>query len=169
LPRTVATIRRVADRIAAVQDLLGRRILVENISSYVQYQADEMTEAEFVVAVAERADCDLLLDINNVVVNAYNHGFDARGYVQAMPARRVKQLHLAGHADRGSYLFDDHSGPVPPVVWSLYETALETFGDVPAIIEWDQDVPALPIVVAQVEHARALACSVGSSKAPRVA
>lgn len=156
LPRTESTIRRTAERIARVQDLLGRRILVENISSYVQYAADQMSEAELVASVIERADCDLLLDINNVHINAFNHGFDSHAFVRAMPSRRVKQLHVAGHADRGSYLFDDHQGPVPSPVWDLYATSLETFGEVATLIEWDKEVPALDVVVAEADKARAL-------------
>ena len=157
LPRTEATVRRTAERIARVQDLLGRRILVENISTYVQYAADEMSEAEFITAVAERADCGLLLDLNNAVVNAFNHATDAERFLHGLPAERIGQLHLAGHGDHGRYLLDDHRGPVPDVVWDLYATALRRLGDVPALIEWDKDVPALDVVVAEAAKAHELA------------
>jgi uncharacterized protein len=161
LARTEAAVERAARRIAAAQDVLGRRILIENVSSYVQYITDEMSEAEFVVAVAERADCDLLLDINNVVVNAYNHGFDAEAYVRAMPAARVRQLHVAGHATHATHLFDDHRGPIPDSVWSLYETAVRCFGEVPTLVEWDLHVPELAAVVAEADKARVLARDIG--------
>jgi uncharacterized protein (UPF0276 family) len=157
LPRTEAMVAHAAARIATVQDRLGCRILVENISTYVQFTADGMSEAEFVNAVVERADCDLLLDINNVVVNAANHGYDARDFVRSMPKHRVKQLHLAGHGVYPTHLFDDHRGPVPDVVWSLYRTAIDHLGETPTLIEWDKDVPDLDTVIAEAHTARALA------------
>ena len=154
LPRTRDLVRHVADRIAEVQDLLGRRILVENISTYVEYAMDEMSEADFVAEVLARADCDLLLDVNNVVVNATNHGYDPHAFVRAMPASRVKQLHVAGHEDCGTHLFDDHRGPVPDTTWSVFDTAISTFGEVPTLIEWDRAVPPLETVVAEARTAR---------------
>jgi len=157
LPRTDEAVRRTADRIALVQNLLGRRIAIENISSYVQYASDEMSELEFLVEVLERADCDLLLDINNVIVNAYNHGFDAYAFLAGLPRQRIAQLHLAGHADEGDHLFDDHRGPVPDCVWSLYAASVRLFGEVPVIVEWDKDVPSLDEVVAEAERARRVA------------
>lgn len=157
LPRTEEMVRHAATRIASVQDQLGRKILVENISTYVQFASDGMSEAEFVSAVVERADCDLLLDINNVVVNAANHGYDAHEFVRAMPRHRVKQLHLAGHGVYPTHLFDDHRGPVPDVVWSLYRTAIDHLGEVPTLIEWDKDVPDLETVIAEAHLARSLA------------
>lgn len=157
LPRTEAMVEHAAARIARVQDLLKRQILVENISSYVQFEADAMSEAEFVRAVVERADCYLLLDVNNVVVNAANHGFDAREYVRAMPKSRVKQIHVAGHGVYPTHLFDDHRGPVPDVVWSLYRTAIEHLGETPTLVEWDKDVPGLATVIAEAHVARSIA------------
>lgn len=154
VPRTEAMVHHCARRIAQVQDLLGQRILVENISSYVQYELDALSEAEFVAAVVREADCDLLLDVNNVVVNAFNHGFDVDEFIRAMPAERVRQLHVAGHGDFGTHLFDDHRGPVPASVWSAFETAIDHCGDVATLIEWDQDVPALETVIAESDRAR---------------
>lgn len=156
LARTEQTVRRVVERVALVQEVLGRRLVLENISTYVQYAVDEMSEVEFVATVAERADCLLLLDVNNVVVNAHNHNFDPHAYVRALPARRIAQLHLAGHADHGSYLFDDHRGPIPDSVWAVYHTVLRTIGDVPTLIEWDHQVPALDVVIAEAAKARAI-------------
>lgn len=149
LPRTESVLDHTASRIAEVQDLLGRRLLVENISTYVQYATDEMSEAEFVAEVVRRADCDLLLDVNNIVVNAFNHGFDAHAFVRAMPIDRVKQLHVAGHARYTTHLFDDHRGPVPEETWALFDTAIARFGELATLIEWDKDVPALEDVVAE--------------------
>ncbi|MBL9014665.1 MAG: DUF692 domain-containing protein [Myxococcales bacterium] len=160
LPRTRALVRHVAQRIGEVQDLLGRRILVENISSYVQYARDEMSAAEFVAAVVDDADCDLLLDVNNVVVDAYNHGFDPHEFLRAMPARRVRQLHLAGHDDCGTHLFDDHRGPIPDTTWSLFETAVSLFGEVPALVEWDKHTPSLGVVATEANTARERAAAV---------
>ncbi len=162
LPRTEAMVAHAASRIAQVQDLLGRRILVENISTYVQFSADAMSEAEFVAAVAERADCYLLLDINNVVVNATNHGYDAHDFVRSMPAERVKQLHVAGHGVYPTHLFDDHRGPVPDVVWCLYRTAIEHLGETPTLVEWDKEVPELETVIAEARTARSIARDLGA-------
>lgn len=154
LPFTAECVRHVAARIAAVQHELGARILVENISSYVEHASNELGEAAFVAAVLEEADCDLLLDVNNVHVNAVNHGFDARAYLDAMPARRVRQLHVAGHLDRGDYLLDDHGREVSPAVWELYRHAVRRFGEVPTVVEWDGDVPPLERVVEEARLAR---------------
>ncbi len=159
IPRTPALVRHVAQRIGEVQDLLGRRILVENISSYVQYARDEMSEAEFVAEVVEAADCDLLLDVNNIVVDAYNHRFDPHAFVRAMPGSRVRQLHLAGHDDCGTYLFDDHRGPIPDTTWSVFETVVDQFGEVPALVEWDRDTPPLGVVADEANAARARAAA----------
>jgi uncharacterized protein (UPF0276 family) len=159
LPFTGECVRHVAARIAAVQHELGARILVENISSYVEHAENELSEAAFVAAVLEEADCDLLLDVNNVYVNAVNHGFDACAYLDAMPARRVRQMHVAGHLDCGSYLLDDHGREVCDAVWELYRHAVRRFGEVPTVVEWDGDVPPLERVVEEArlarEHARA--------------
>jgi len=112
LPYTEEAVHHVADRVQQVQDVLGRQILMENVSSYISFQQSTMTEWEFVTAIAERADCGVLLDVNNVYVNAHNHGFDPQAFIAGVPAARVAQVHLAGHTDRGAYLFDTHDGPV---------------------------------------------------------
>ena len=160
LPFTRAAVRRCAEKIAEVQDFLGRRILVENVSSYLEHEASEMGEAEFVTAVVEQADCGLLLDVNNLYVNSRNHGIDATAYLDALPAPRVAQIHLAGHEDHGELVIDTHDGPVTDAVWRLYESALARFGGVATLVEWDARIPELAVVVAEARRAeriRALA------------
>lgn len=142
LPYTREALTLVVERVARVQDALGRRILIENVSSYVGFRASEMPEWEFLAELARRADCLLLLDLNNVIVNARNHGWDAQAYLDGIPGERVWQLHLANHSDRGVYKFDSHLGPVPNEVWSLYRDALARWGPISSLVEWDEDLPA---------------------------
>ncbi len=157
LPYTEAALRHLADRIAQVQDVLGRRLVLENVSSYLRFAADEMSEAEFIVELLRRSDCQLLLDVNNVYVSSVNHGFDARSFIDAMPAERVVQLHLAGHQDNGDHLVDTHDAPVCPAVWDLYAYTVQRLGEVPAMIERDDHIPPLEELLAELDHARALA------------
>jgi uncharacterized protein (UPF0276 family) len=153
LPYTAEALRVVVEHVTQAQDALGRRILLENVSSYVTFAHSTMPEWEFVAAVAEAADCLLLLDVNNIIVSAHNHGFDPLDYVAGIDGARVWQLHLANHSDRGHYRFDDHRGPVPDEVWALYEHVLRRFGPVSSIIEWDEDVPSWEDLVAQQREA----------------
>ena len=153
LPHTEEALALVIDRVRRVQDALGRQILLENVSSYVQFRASTMTEWEFFSRVAEGADCGILLDVNNVYVSARNHGFDPLHYLAGVPPGRVAQFHLAGHRDKGSYLLDTHDAPVPDPVWELYRAAVRRFGRVPALVEWDDDLPGLEDVVAQSRRA----------------
>jgi len=144
LPFTEEALEHVCVRVTAVQEALGRRILLENVSSYVTYRASALREWEFLGAVAERADCLILLDLNNVYISAKNHGFSCDDYLSGLPAGRVAQFHLAGHRDCGDFLLDDHGSAVPDCVWELYRRALARFGSLPAIVEWDDAVPELP-------------------------
>jgi uncharacterized protein len=155
LPYTEEALEHVVHRVVAVQERLGRQILVENVSSYLTYTHATLSEWEFLGAVAERADCGLLLDVNNVYVSAANHGFDAEGYLAGLPVDRVGQVHLAGHTDMGRYLFDTHDGPVIEPVWGLYRQAVRRFGRVSTLVEWDDRIPALDVVCAEAERARA--------------
>jgi uncharacterized protein (UPF0276 family) len=141
LPYTEEALDHVARRVERVQERLGRRILLENPSSYLRFLGDEMAEADFLAALSRRADCGILLDINNVFVSAHNHGFDPHAYLAALPAERIGQIHLAGHTAEGSLLIDTHDGPVRPEVWQLYAEAVRRFGFRSTMIEWDQDVP----------------------------
>src|SRR5213078_4634802 len=155
LPWTEEALAVVVERIARVQERLGRRILVENVSSYVTFTHSTMPEWEFLAAVAERADCGLLLDVNNVYVSAVNHGFSAEAYLDGVPPARVGQIHLAGHSDKGTHLLDTHDAPVAPAVWRLYRHAVRRLGRVSTLVEWDDHIPALEVVLAEAERARA--------------
>jgi uncharacterized protein (UPF0276 family) len=160
LPFTEATLEHIADRVAQVQDILGQRILLENVSSYASFTGSEFTEREFVAEVTRRADCLILLDVNNVHVSAFNHGFDAKAYIDAMPADRVQQIHLAGHNHCGDWIVDTHDAPVADSVWALYEYATQRLGPVATMIERDDRIPPLADLVAELDRARHIAASV---------
>jgi uncharacterized protein (UPF0276 family) len=151
LPFTEESVRHVVSRVHAVQDVLQRRLVLENVSSYVSFAVDEMTEWEFLREIAERADCGLLLDVNNVYVSSVNHGFDPLAYL------RVQQFHLAGHQSQGDYLIDTHDEPVCEEVWQLYAAAVARFGAISTMIERDDNIPDLPVLLAELERARAIA------------
>jgi uncharacterized protein (UPF0276 family) len=159
LPYTEEALACVVERVGQVQDLLGRQILLENVSSYLTYRSSEMTEWEFLSEVARRADCAILLDINNIHVSAVNHGFDASQYLHAIPKERVRQFHLAGHSDMGDHLIDTHDHPIAAPVWNLYREAVAHFGPVPTMIERDDNIPSLAELVAELDMARAIAAS----------
>lgn len=144
---------RLAERILQAQDFLGCRILIENPSPYITFTDSTMTEWEFIREVVEKADCYLLLDVNNVYVSAKNHGFDPLQYLDAIPPNRVKEIHLAGYEEKEDYLFDTHGYPVHPPVWELYREAIARFGPVPTLIEWDTDIPAFEVLVAEANKA----------------
>ncbi len=143
-----------AAKIRQVQHELGRQILVENISTYLEFDGSTMAEHEFLTAVAERADCGILLDVNNVYVNARNHAIDPIAFLEGVPRERVKQFHLAGHEDHGDHVIDTHDHPIPEDVWRLYERAVERFGPVPTLIERDANVPALPVLMEEMSIAQ---------------
>ncbi|WP_458788661.1 MNIO family bufferin maturase [Dyella jiangningensis] len=157
LPYTEEALGHVADRVRRVQDRLGQRILLENVSSYISFAQSQLTEWEFLAAVAERADCLILLDINNVHVSAHNHGFSALDYLDGLPASRVQQFHLAGHEQGNALLIDTHDAPVADAVWRLYVEAVRRFGHVSTMIERDDHIPPLDSLRAELDHARALA------------
>lgn len=154
LPFTEESIRHAVRRIDEVQSFLGRRILVENVSTYVTYKHSAMPEWEFLSEVAKRSGCGILLDINNVFVNARNHGFDPFTYLEFLPGSYVGQFHLAGHTDMGDYLFDTHTGRICEEVWALYRRALELWGPVSTLIEWDENVPAFEELSEECASAR---------------
>ena len=157
LPYTEEALEHVVERVRRVQDRLGRQLLLENVSSYVEYRASTLSEWQFLSEVVTRADAGILLDVNNVFVSAQNHGFSATEYLAGLPRERVRQIHLAGHSDGGGFLLDDHGSPVPEPVWRLYEQAVACFGAVPTIIEWDERIPELAELEAEAERARAVA------------
>lgn len=159
LPWTEEALDHVVDRLQRVQDRLRRRLLVENPSSYFEYAASTMPEWEFLAEVARRTGCGILLDVNNVHVSASNHGFDARAYVDALPADAVEEIHLAGYVERrfdaGRILIDTHGASVANAVWALYRHALRRLGPVSTLIEWDTDLPplsALLLEAAKADH-----------------
>jgi len=157
LPYTGDAVRHVAQRVGEVQDFLGRRILLENVSSYLSYKNAEMSEWAFLSAVAEEADCLILLDINNIYVSAYNHGFDPLEYLDGVPAERIQQHHLAGHQNYGDYIIDTHDHPVIDPVWDLYAEALKRYGPRSCMIERDADIPPLDILLEELKQVRDIA------------
>ncbi len=156
LPYTEEALEHVCAHIAQVQDFLGRRILVENISSYVRWKHDTIPEWEFVAEVARRSGCGLLLDVNNVYVSSVNHGFDARTYLAAMPAGRVEEIHLAGFDEGEHCLIDTHGKRVADPVWQLYRETIGRLGPKPTLIEWDADLPALDVLLDEAATAQAM-------------
>ncbi len=157
LPLNRATLAHLVDRIRRVQDFLERPLVLENPSTYVAFRSSTMPEAVFLREMAEAADCALLLDVNNVYVSARNHGFDPLAYLDEIPYERVVQLHLAGHSDEGTHCIDTHGSAVTDEVWELYREVLERGGSRPTLLEWDQDVPAFEVLLAELSKAQALA------------
>jgi uncharacterized protein len=160
LPYTEEALRHVGSRIAQVQDALGRQILLENVSSYMQFSASTMTEWEFVAGVAAESGCGILLDLNNVHVAAHNHEFDSHHYLEGIPRHIVQEFHLAGFSridlDGHVLLIDTHGTPVCDAVWALYRAALRRFGNVPTLIEWDTNLPSFDVLQAEARKADSL-------------
>jgi uncharacterized protein (UPF0276 family) len=157
LPYTEEAIKHIVDRIKRVQDYLGRRILIENVSSYVTYKQSQMTEWDFLTEVVEQADALILMDVNNVFVSAFNHSFDPMDYLNAIPIERVQQIHLAGHENCGTHIIDTHDHPIIEGVWALYEAAIKRFGRVSTMIERDGNMPEFPELFAELQQAKAIA------------
>jgi len=157
LPYTEEALQHMIARVGELQDYLGRQILIENVSSYLQFANAQMTEWEFLQALADRSGCALLLDVNNVYVSSRNHGFDAREYIAHIDPRHVREIHLAGHSVNThgdfSILIDTHSRPVSEAVWDLYAFTIARLGGVPTLIEWDTDIPPLAALVAEANRA----------------
>ena len=162
LPYTEEAIAHVVARVKFVQDFLGRRILLENVSSYVTYKQSEMSEWEFLKSIAEQADCLILLDINNIYVSSINHGFDPREYMAHIPVDRVQQFHIAGHRNCGDYIIDTHDEMVTSAVWDLYAEALNRFGLISTMIERDDHIPPLEELVQELDYARQVAARFSS-------
>ncbi len=156
LPFVDESVETLARNVREVQDVLGRRILVENSVGYLRFAASQLSEAEFVVNVLEEADCDLLLDVNNLYVNARNHGYDPLAFLDALPVERVRQMHLGGHDDHGDILIDAHGSAVAEPVWALFAEAVSRLPGVPVSIEWDRDVPALEVLLGERDRAEAI-------------
>jgi uncharacterized protein len=154
LPYTEEALAHACARVAEVQDVLGREILVENVSTYLAFAEATIPEWEFVAALARRTGCKLLCDVNNIYVNAMNHGFDAEAYLAALPTEAIAEIHLAGFEATAACLVDTHGAPVAPQVWALYRRAIERFGPVPTLIEWDTDIPPLATLLAEAATAQ---------------
>jgi uncharacterized protein len=154
LPYTREAIDHVVERVKRVQGTLERPFALENVSTYMTYRVSMMPEWEFVAEIAEKADCGLLLDCNNIYVSARNHGFDPVLHIDAMPADRVVQMHLAGHTDKGTHLLDTHSDHVAEEVWTLYRRAIARAGRVSTLVEWDEAIPSWDVLAAEAQQAR---------------
>jgi uncharacterized protein (UPF0276 family) len=157
MPYTEEALRHLVSRVSQVQDFLGRELLIENLSSYLEFRCSEMPEWEFLGELARESGCGILLDVNNVYVSAINHGFDAFRYLEALPRARVAEMHVAGHARNRvqgrELLIDTHGGPVSESVWALYAAAVLRFPHVPTLIEWDTDIPDLDVLVREAQRA----------------
>jgi hypothetical protein len=155
MPFTELAVAHLASRIGQVQDRLRRRILVENVSAYHRFASSTLDEAQFVAEVGRRAGCGVLLDLNNVHVNAVNHAFDPLAYLAAIPPELVGEIHLAGHEAIEGMLVDTHGAPISREVWALHAVAVERFGQVPTLVEWDTRIPPLEVLLAEASRARA--------------
>lgn len=168
IPMTLDAAKYVADRVIQAQDILGRRLVLENVSTYAM-PAAEMSEAEFICEVIQRADCDLLLDVNNVYVNSINHSENARALIEAMPAERVRYLHIAGHDNEDpTLLIDTHGDDVTKAVWQLLQFTYDTLGVRPTLLERDFNIPALDVLLTEVDHIRNVQASLRSNDCSRL-
>jgi hypothetical protein len=167
MPYTEEALKHTVKRVRTVQDVLGRKIAIENPSSYVEFVNSSMSEAEFLARLAADADCWLMLDVNNVYVSAFNHGFDARVYIDTIPHERVAYYHLAGHTNKGTHIIDTHSDHVIPEVWKLYEHSLALSGGRSTLLEWDEDIPAFEVAHAEVKKAKLSIDRVLGKSAPK--
>lgn len=166
LPYTDEAVRHVAERVRIVQDFLELPFAIENVSSYLTYTSSAMTEWDFVTAIVDEADCGLLLDVNNIYVSSFNHGFDPVAFVDGVPHHRVVQVHLAGHSNHGRYIIDTHDDHVIDEVWALYRRAIEHIGPVSTLIEWDDNFPTFDVLLAEADKARAIRDDVEVRRAP---
>jgi len=154
LPYTEEALKHVVERVKIVQDYLGRQLLLENVSSYLKFCHESISEWDFLNAVAQEAHCFILLDINNVYVNSFNHGFDAKQYIDSIDIHKVRQFHLGGHTHKGSHIIDTHDGPVISEVWDLYRYALSRFTQTATIIERDDKIPPLSELLQELAFAK---------------
>ncbi|MBZ2206717.1 DUF692 family protein [Massilia sp. R798] len=161
-----AALDLLCERVGRVQDALGRQILLENVSTYVRFRCDQMSEAEFMAALSRRTGCRLLLDVNNLYVNQCNHGEDALAAIAAIAPGSVGEIHLAGHMVTPAAVIDHHGAEVAPQVWALYQAALARFGRVPTLVEWDTDVPPLAVLLGEARKADAIAAAFAPLDAP---
>lgn len=169
LPYDEETLGHLVQRVRQVSDCLERPLVLENPSSYLAFRGSSMAEHEFLVRLAEESDCALLVDVNNVHVSAENHGFDPEAYLDALPAARIVQIHLAGYRDRDTHLLDTHDQPVAPPVWALYRRLIARIGRRSTLIEWDAEIPPLETLIAELDRARGLTTAAREEHHARVA
>jgi hypothetical protein len=165
IPYTEEALKHLIPRVHKVQEILGRPMVFENASSYLEFACATMNEPEFLQALTKATGCGILLDVNNVYVSSVNHGWDAKAYIDAIPAEAIMQYHLAGHTDKQTHLIDTHNAPVIDPVWDLYRYTLETKGMKSTMIEWDADIPAFAVLEAELEKAKAVAGTVAERAA----
>lgn len=165
LPMTLDALQLVTDRVDRIQQQLGRRLLLENVSTYLRFKDDAFSEVEFLTKLVNRTGCGVLLDINNLYVNQHNHGEDALAAMDVLPTGCIGELHLAGHLVSGDLLIDHHGAPVAPAVWTLYQHALRRFGPIPTLIEWDTDIPDLSVLLDEARQARTWMSAVAAAPA----
>ena len=154
MPYTDESLHHTIERVRIISEYLERPLVIENPSTYLEFSASNWTEWDFLAELAEQADCGILLDVNNVYVSSFNHGFDPRGYIDRIPADRVVQIHLAGHTNKGTHILDTHSDHVIDSVWELYRRAFQRFGSVSTLLEWDEAIPRFEVVHAEALKAR---------------
>jgi uncharacterized protein len=152
-PYSEESLSHVSERVMQIQDFLGRELVVENVSTYLQYRDSSMTEAEFLKSLCDKTGCEILLDVNNAYVNEINHGIDARDFIRSLPTERVREVHLAGFEDKGEYLIDAHNNRVANPVWELYDYLVEHHGERPTLIEWDNDIPEFSVLMEEAQRA----------------
>ncbi|GMR05912.1 MAG: DUF692 domain-containing protein [Gammaproteobacteria bacterium] len=159
-PYTEQSLQHIGERVMKIQDFLDRPLVIENVSTYVQYRESTMTEAEFLKALSDRTGSGILLDINNAYVNEINHGIDAREFIQSLPADKIREIHLAGYEDRGEYLIDAHNNRVSNAVWDLYSFFVQQCGERPTLIEWDNNIPSFDVLIQEAQYADRIVSSI---------
>lgn len=150
------TLDHCAQRIQQAQEFLGQRILIENVSNYMVFKNSDRSEIDFIVELVDKADCHLVVDLNNIYVNHVNHGLNAQEYIKRLPLDRIKEIHLAGYEQKENFLLDAHNNPVSPAVWELYQQLIQRKSDIPTLIEWDNDIPSLDILLAEAAKAEVI-------------
>ncbi|MBK5291787.1 MAG: DUF692 domain-containing protein [Acidobacteriia bacterium] len=163
MPYTDESLQHTIDRVKIISEFLERPLVLENPSTYVEFSASNWTEWDFITTLAEQADCGLLLDVNNIYVSSFNHGFDPHDYIDRIPADRVVQIHLAGHTNKGTHILDTHSDHVIEAVWELYRRVYQTMGGIATLLEWDESIPSFEVVHSEALKARQYRESPGKS------
>ncbi|MBE9559426.1 MAG: DUF692 domain-containing protein [Proteobacteria bacterium] len=166
IPLTTESFQHIGSRIKQIQDYLGIRILIENVSSYLQFEASEMNEAEFLSELVSETGCGILLDINNAYVNEFNHGYSAKAFIDTLPIDSVGEVHLAGYEDKSDYLIDAHNNRVTDPVWALFEYYLQYAKGAPVLIEWDNDIPEFSVLLDEAEKAERIISRTSESRFP---